>query len=101
MATKRNNHGLPANVLTAARNATSGATMARAFGFDGRRTRDAARALGFYANDPARTLDAYKVDKVPAFDKVREDLIAALAPKYLKRSAPKGTKAPKANGTTK
>jgi hypothetical protein len=87
-----NTHGLPADVLKAAQAATSGATLARAFKMEGKRARDVARRIGFYASDAARTQAKYLDNGAPSFGKARNDIIAALAPVFLKSKVAKASK---------
>ena len=82
-----NTHGLPADVLTQANAATTGATLARAFKMEGKRVRDIARRIGYYQSDASRTQAKYLDNGAPSFGKARADIIAAVAPSFLKQNA--------------
>lgn len=79
--------GVPASVLTQARNAHNGATLARAFGLDPKRSRDVMRAKGYYPMYPDRTLPKYKSKGVPTFSLVRADAIQWLSAMYVRKHA--------------
>lgn len=79
--------GVPAAVLTAAKNAHNGATLARAFGLDPKRSRDVMRSKGYYPMYPDRTLPRYKSKGVPTFSLVRADAIQWLSAMYVRKHA--------------
>ena len=79
--------GVPASVLTQAKNAHNGATLARAFGLDPKRSRDVMRSKGYYPMYPDRTLPKYKSKGVPTFSLVRADAIQWLSAMYVRKHA--------------
>jgi hypothetical protein len=79
--------GVPASVLSKAKQAHNGATLARAFGLNEKRARDVMRSKGYYPLYPDRTLPKYKTKGVPTFALVRADAIVWLSAMYSRKAS--------------